>query len=183
MELEQSRSRGDALLQDDMDEVQQYREKVTKWIAGSLLCLNDLTFWFILKCSNVTRAPLTRLFAMMSKDRPEGLSKGACVAEEIPVVKLICTRCPQVNQMFLDMCLTFDQWFGDTLYFASRALYHDRQEQCEISEDYMRFLKCIAWDLLMHNFTAFHRRFVQPLSQHLDVSKPTCSSHECIKVF
>lgn len=168
MELQRAKENLDALEDDDgLDEVEEYKRKVTKWIQRSLGCLNDVTFWFVLKCSNITREPLTALFNKMSKDGPEGVSKGACSSDELPIVKLICIRFPEVKKLFLQLFQKFESWFADTVDFALRTVYHQHHQQHVLSEKELSCLKKIAWSLMMHNYTAFIRRLVQPLSQHL----------------
>ena len=169
MELQRAKENLAALEDDDgLDEVEEYKRKVTKWIQRSLGCLNDVTFWFVLKCSNITREPLTALFNKMSKDGPEGLSKGACRSDELPIVKLICIRFPEVKKLFLQLFQKFESWFADAVDFALRTVYHQHhQQQHVLPEKELSCLKKIAWSLMMHNYTAFIRRLVQPLSQHL----------------
>lgn len=156
-----------------LDERLHYKEKVTKWIRSTLENMDDFVFWFTIRCSFVTREPLTALLAMMSSDGPEGLSKGSCCADQLPIVKLICTRCGQVKQLFMELFETFEVWFAETLAFAHSTMHgvqdgvQAKDILSERPEREIDFLRHMAFELLLHNYTAFTRRIVQPLSQSL----------------
>ncbi|CAE7837479.1 unnamed protein product [Symbiodinium sp. CCMP2592] len=124
--LERNAQRQDqSALEHDVDELgleeaAEYRSKVTKWIKGSLLCLQDTLFWFLLQVSFMSRSPFRHMFAILSKYSGHASSRirnpcTDCEAHELPIVDLVTVRLVQLDDEFHDLRNNIPCWCERTL--------------------------------------------------------------------
>lgn len=154
-------AKSDALCDFLLEEREQYKNRVSKWVRGSLSCAADQMFWFLIYAANETRKPLMRFFCALSADSSHTAVSKSGPTSDLPIVKLITRRAPESEKDLQHMQRNFDLWTdvfidlaADAIKpFAHKAIPADRAE-----------MKMFALQLLTHNHAAFRRRVVEVCS-------------------
>ncbi|CAE7832163.1 unnamed protein product [Symbiodinium sp. CCMP2592] len=161
--LERNAQRQDqSALEHDVDELgleeaAEYRSKVTKWIKGSLLCLQDTLFWFLLQVSFMSRSPFRHMFAILSKYSGHASSRirnpcTDCEAHELPIVDLVTVRLAQLDDEFHDLRNNIPCWCERTLASLQGMICWDANHALLLED-----LQHMAMRVVMLNHASYKR--------------------------
>ena len=85
---------------ESINELQAYREQQSKWIYGSLLAINNVFFWLVMKVLRHIRAPLKHFYATL-----EAYAKTTDFDshDSQPLLHLVTKRCQQIMGEFFQL--------------------------------------------------------------------------------
>lgn len=149
------------------DQQAEYRIRASKWVASSLVCVQDHMFWYILSASYKARAPIRHLFHILSKyslQRNIDHAKASPIpVSELPVVDLVTKRLDQLDTEFKEILQSVSSW--------SNELIDDLQWMVELTGKPIHvereMLHSISTQLVLHNWAGFRRRVVNMFSGYL----------------
>ena len=149
-----------------LEEAAEYRTKVTKWIKGSLLCLQDALFWFLLQVSYMSRSPFRHMFAILSKYSGHASRRIRdphmdCGAHELPIVDLVTVRLEQFDNEFDELRNNVPAWCESVLATLRNMIcWSASGDGLELEN-----LQHMATRAVMLNHASYKRRIVNLFSQ------------------
>ena len=145
------------------DQQAEYRIRASKWVASSLVCVQDHMFWYILSASYKARAPVRHLFHILSKYSLQRNKASPIPVSELPVVDLVTKRLDQLDTEFRKILQSVSSW--------SNELIDDLQWMVELTGKPINvergMLHSISTQLVLHNWAGFRRRVVNMFSGYL----------------
>ncbi|CAJ1440642.1 unnamed protein product [Effrenium voratum] len=137
-------SESDALDELSLNESMHYKEKVSKYLRNSLMCVQDAMFWFLMAVANKCREPLLHFYAWLCQPSSD---------DNFRLVQLVTSHIAIIRGEFDALCASFDQWTNEALTKALSIF-----GASEFSEREKGFLLTSALLILLHNAAAFNRR-------------------------
>ena len=150
-----------------MEERQAYQAKVSKWLRGSMVCLSDCTFWFLIHAANEARKPLTMFYSHLCVDSSHAAYRNDGPTSELPIVKLITQRIEEVHAEFRRLLETLDTWTDALISAARTACAPLASGPGPTSSLNAKDAKGLALRMVLHNQAAFDRRIVRLLQARL----------------
>ncbi|CAE7466629.1 unnamed protein product [Symbiodinium natans] len=151
-----------------MDETRHYRLKVSKWIKGSLMCLQDPLFWFMMFAANMAREPVRHMFGILSsysaqisaRVRAPNASTGECA--ELPIVNFVTRRLDEINREFAALRAKVPDWTHATLQVLRTMICWNEETALQ-----SHAMEAIAVKLVLLNHASFKRRVYSLFSKKL----------------
>ena len=151
-----------------LEEAQQYRQKVSKWVRGSLECIQDVLFWYTMAAAHKAREPVRHMFGILSKyaqqasQRVKSPYSKPCHSRELPVVDLVTARLKQIDDEFVALRAAIPSW--------TRKMFQTLQNMiCWNTENAISYehLEAMMLKLVLLNHASFKRRIYSVFSQLL----------------
>lgn len=155
-----------------MEEAQEYRQKVTKWIRGSLQCIQDSLFWFVMSAAYKTREPVRHMFGILSlyakaaSARVKSPHSNHCPCDGLPIVDFVTRRLQQIDDEFIALRTGITSWTQQTIENLKGMLCWNNENAVSPDE-----LEAFALKLVLLNHASFQRRIVSLFSK-----SPVCIS-------
>ena len=149
-----------------MEEAQEYRQKVTKWIRGSLQCIQDSLFWFVMSAAYKTREPVRHMFGILSlyakaaSARVKAPHSNPCPSDDLPIVDFVTRRLQQIDDEFIALRTGITAWTQHTIENLKGMICWNNENTVSPDD-----LEAIALKLVLLNHASFQRRIVALFSK------------------
>ena len=149
-----------------LEEAQEYRQKVSKWIRGSMECMQDSLFWFTMSAAYKAREPVRHLFGILSKyakqasRRVKSPHSEPCATKTLPIVDFVTVRLEELDREFVAMRAGICSWTGEVLETLRKMICWNADNA--VSRENM---EAMMLKLVMLNHASFKRRIHSVFSQ------------------
>ena len=149
-----------------LEEAQEYRQKVSRWVRGSLQCIQDPMFWFMMEAAHKCREPIRHLFGILSNYskqvscRMRDPSLCPCETASLPIVDFVTVRLEQINQEFVALREGIPEWTEQTFSALEKAIFWNEKTSLD-----RRDMAAAVVKLVLLNHASFKRRITAIFSK------------------
>ena len=160
-----------------MEEAQEYRQRVSKWVRGSLECMQDPMFWFFVWAANKSREPVRHVFNILSSyskqmsARVRSPDSCPCPTSELPIVDFVTNRLDQIDEEFLRLRQEVPAWTRATVDKLRQMICWNAETAVDLKD-----LEIMATKMVLLNHASFKRRLYSLFSKKLVVVRYSIES-------
>ena len=151
-----------------LEEAQEYRRKVSRWVRGSLQCIEDPMFWFMMHAAHKCREPIRHLFGILSNYskqaslRTQDCWSCPCESANLPIVDFVCVRLDQINKEFVELREGIPAWTRKVFGELEKTIFWNTRNALDIAA-----METAVVKLVLLNHASFKRRIYSIFSQQL----------------